>query len=128
MRLVKLGDLDAVVTDAAGGEGADGAPVIVLLHGFGAPSDDLVPLAGVFRAPPGTRFVFPAAPLELPMGFGDARAWWMIDMQALEDAIENGRERDLTERVPDGMADSHAKMVTLLDAVAARMPGPLVLG
>src|SRR5438552_18316161 len=81
MRSENLGGLDAVITGGSDGNGGGDGPVIVLLHGFGAPGDDLVPLAEVFaHGLPGVRWVFPAAPLELPMGFGDARAWWMIDM------------------------------------------------
>jgi phospholipase/carboxylesterase len=46
-----------------------------LLHGWGAPGDDLVPLAEVL-ARPGTRLFMPAAPL--PEG-GGGRAWWHLD-------------------------------------------------
>ena len=44
----------------------DAKTTVVLLHGFGAPGDDLVALAQFLAArAPQTRFVFPAAPLHI---------------------------------------------------------------
>jgi len=103
-----------------------GGPTVVLLHGFGAPGDDLVPLAEVLDAPAGTRFVFPAAPLELQMGWGDSRAWWMIDMAALEEALMEGRERDLSKQVPEGLSEAREQLVRFLGELAPA--GKLVLG
>ena len=61
---------------------------VIFCHGFGAPGDDLVGLAPeLVRAVPAlrdVRFYFPAAPLTLEMGFGDSRAWWLIDMGAIQ--------------------------------------------
>jgi phospholipase/carboxylesterase len=63
----------ALVTPMRGDE--QGGIVVVLLHGFGAAGDDLVPLARSL-ARPRVRFIVPAAPLSLPDG---GRAWWRID-------------------------------------------------
>jgi phospholipase/carboxylesterase len=52
-----------------------GGTAIVLLHGYGAPGDDLVSLARSLQRPR-TRFILPAAPLSLP---GGGRAWWDIE-------------------------------------------------
>lgn len=104
---------------------------MVLLHGFGAPADDLVPLADELDAPPGTRFIFPGAPHELPMGYFDARAWWMIDMERLQRAIILGELRDLSKEVPEGLSEARGLVDELLDEVQARyqVPGErLVLG
>jgi len=46
-----------------------------VLHGWGAPGGDLVPLAQALRRP-GTRFFVPAAPLP---EMGGGRAWWHLD-------------------------------------------------
>jgi phospholipase/carboxylesterase len=68
-----------------------GGSVVVLLHGFGAQGDDLVPLARSLSRP-GTRFLVPAAPLSLP---GGGRAWWNIDSadrpRYVTDALEAPR-------------------------------------
>jgi phospholipase/carboxylesterase len=56
-------------------ESEKGGQLVVLLHGWRAPGDDLVSLAGEL-ARPRTRFLVPAAPLPEP---GRGRAWWQID-------------------------------------------------
>src|SRR2546430_11886557 len=52
-----------------------GGTAVIVLHGWGAPGDDLVPIAEVLKRP-GARFFVPAAPLP---EMGDGRAWWPID-------------------------------------------------
>ena len=87
--------------------------MVVLLHGFGAPGDDLVPLWRAISAPPGTRFVFPEGGLALPFGF--SRAWWMIDMERLERDRAAGRMRDLSRDQPAGLAEARAQVQGLLE-------------
>jgi phospholipase/carboxylesterase len=55
-----------------------GGSAVVVLHGWGAPGNDLVPLAGALRRP-GVRFFVPAAPLPER---GGGRAWWHLDPNA----------------------------------------------
>ena len=55
-----------------------GGTAVVVLHGWGAPGDDLVPLAEAL-ARPGVRFFVPAAPLP---EMGGGRAWWHLDPYA----------------------------------------------
>jgi phospholipase/carboxylesterase len=107
----------------------DGTHTVVLLHGFGAPGDDLVALAQFIRAP--VRFVFPAAPLELGGLYGDSRAWWLLDLARLEQELRSGTPRDRRGEVPDGLADARAKVSRFLDQLIARYaidPKHLVLG
>ena len=52
-----------------------GGSAVVVLHGWGAPGDDLVPLAEALKRP-GVRFFVPAAPLP---EVGGGRAWWHLD-------------------------------------------------
>jgi phospholipase/carboxylesterase len=94
---------------------------LVLLHGFGAPGDDLAGLADVISAPPGTTLVFPEALHDLadlagPM-YGGARAWWLIDFAKLEVAINTGAMRDLPNEVPEGLEDARASVIAFLDAL-----------
>jgi phospholipase/carboxylesterase len=130
MRTERLGELDARIVGGTDREGGGEGPVVVLLHGFGAPGEDLVGLWRVLDVPRGTRFVFPAAPLSLGGGYGmTARAWWMIDMVALDRAVREGRSRDLSGEVPEGLAEARAKVRSLLDAVEAQLrPSALLLG
>src|SRR5262249_10583661 len=83
------------------------------------------------RAPPGTRWVFPAAPLELGGLYGDARAWWLIDLARLERDLMAGRSTDRAAEVPAGLPEARAAMLAGLDAVRDRLGVPderVVLG
>jgi phospholipase/carboxylesterase len=108
------------------GEG-DG-PVVVLLHGFGAPGDDLVGLAESLAAPDGTRFVLPEAPIALG---GGGRAWWPLDRDELRQARLSGQPRDLSDRTPDGLAEARGAVLRFLDETARTLElntSQLVLG
>jgi len=99
----------------------EGGMTLVLLHGFGAPGDDLAGLADLIPAPPGTTLVFPEALHDLadlagPMYRG-ARAWWMIDMARLESAMRTGALRDLTGEIPDGLTEAREAVIGFLDAL-----------
>jgi phospholipase/carboxylesterase len=101
----------------------------VLMHGFGAGGDDLVPLAGELEAP--VRFVFPEAPLELGGLYGDARAWWLLDLARLEDELRRGAARDRRDEVPDGLASARGHVMRWVDQLEARFSlaaNQLVLG
>jgi phospholipase/carboxylesterase len=118
-------DLAGLTTHIVGDTGA--ATTCVLLHGFGAPGDDLLGLSEMIDAP--VRFVVPAAPLELGGLYGDSRAWWLIDLARLEDDLRRGAPRDRRDEVPDGLQEARAQLIQLLDELERRLPpGPLVLG
>ncbi len=71
---VPWGGLDvARVSDM--GDGERGGHAVIVLHGWGAPGDDLVPFAEALRRP-GVRFFVPAGPLP---EMGGGRAWWHLD-------------------------------------------------
>jgi phospholipase/carboxylesterase len=114
----------------------DASVIAVVLHGFGAPGHDLVPLADELAhsagpgAPP-TRYVFPEAPLELGGGYGDARAWWLLDLERLEADLRRGAPRERHDEVPDGLLAARTQVLRLLDQLEARFGAPgarLVLG
>ena len=127
MKVLKLGGLEAAVVGPQG----DDVPTVVLMHGFGAPGDDLVPLARVVASEK-VRWVFPAAPLALASPFGDARAWWMIDLARLERELRGGSTASqsladgLAAEVPPGIAAARDRVIRLLDDLDPR--GPLILG
>jgi phospholipase/carboxylesterase len=98
---------------------ADAKVTVVLLHGFGAGGDDLVPL-GQYMGAPTARYVFPAAPLELDALYGDSRAWWLIDLMKLEHDLRSGNVRDRRSEVPEGLPDVRAQVSRFLDAIKAR--------
>ena len=138
MRTANLGGLTVRLTGGSDGSGGGDGPLVVLLHGFGAPGDDLVPLADVYARAIGqgatargpVRFAFPAAPLSLDLWPG-ARAWWMIDLVRYEAALRSGEARDLADDVPDGLAPARERVLAMLDALEAELGvagGRVVLG
>lgn len=127
MKQRKLGGLDARIVGGSDGDGGGDGPVMVMLHGFGAPADDLVPLWRVLGAPSGTRFVFPAAPLDLGPMYMGGRAWWPIDFE--ERMMRRMRGDHGEADVPPGLVAARDAMSALLDEVQHTMqPSKLVLG
>jgi phospholipase/carboxylesterase len=117
MKRVRIGELDVHLAGGSDREGGGEGPIVVLLHGYGAPGTDLVPLWREIAVPAGTRFAFPEAPLALSIMPG-ARAWWNIDIGRYEKAITSGGDfSELTRDVPEGLAESRAKVLTLLDVL-----------
>src|SRR5262245_24117049 len=119
----------------AGGEGRDGGgdgPLVVLLHGFGAPGDDLVPLFRQLDVPRHVRFAFPEAPVDLAELLGPAytgaRAWWMIDLSWFDPANQTpARHAERALTVPDGLAEARERVRTVLDGLGA-VPEKTILG
>jgi phospholipase/carboxylesterase len=122
MREELVGGLKIRLTGGTDGRGGGNGPVVMLLHGFGAPGDDLVPLADWLAVPNGTRFIFPEGPLSLSMGFGDSRAWWFIDMARLEADRAAGLVRDLSQEVPRGLPQARDVLEKLLTALPRAIP------
>lgn len=131
MRKTTFGELRAHVV-GADGDGAGTGPIVVLLHGFGAPGTDLVGLAQEIPAPPGTRFVFPMAPITLERGPEDyvGRAWWMIDMAVLQVAVLTRSYDVLVRSEPEGLARAREAVIGLLDRVQDELgrDAPLFIG
>lgn len=134
---VRIGELDVVIAGGTDGMGGGEGPLVVLLHGFGAPGTDLVGLAPYLRAPRDTRFAFPAAPIALSsipeMGFGmmDSRAWWLIDIERIQMDLMARRFDRMAAEVPAGLADARDKICNTLDLLEKwlRVPeGKTVLG
>lgn len=128
MRIDTVGRLRVRLTGGSDREGGGDGPAIVLLHGFGAPGDDLVSLWRILDVPQGTRFVFPEAPLSLP-GYGGGRAWWNIDVLALQRSLASGEPHNRSREVPEGLAEARAGITSMLDTLAQTLkPSKLVLG
>ena len=123
-----LGGLRVRITGGTDRDGGGNGPVVVLLHGFGAPGDDLVSLWRTLRVPADTRFVFPEAPIELGPGYMGGRAWWMLDMARMQEAIMRGDPRDPDE-VPEGLLAAREAIARMLEEVDTTLtPSRVVLG
>lgn len=128
MRIEQLGELRARVGGGTDGQGSGNGPLVVLMHGFGAPGNDLVGLARYLPSPQGTRFVFPEAPLALDEWGG--RAWWMIDPELFERRAR-GEVVDRTDEQPAELPRVRQQMLTLLAALPEALGSadtPPVLG
>ena len=120
MRRLRVANLDVVLGGGPDREGGGNGPMLVLLHGYGAPGDDLVPLARQLTVDPSVRFAFPAAPHALQLGLpngASGRYWWPIDMVELQRALINNDLATLTGRVPAGLSEARSAIAGLLDAL-----------
>jgi phospholipase/carboxylesterase len=134
MRLVEFGELSAVLAGGSDRDGGGDGPVVVLLHGYGAPGEDLVPLFRVLEVPREVRFVFPAAPLVLdplaPAALA-GRAWWPLDFEALLERQASGDLTQLQLMDPPGIDRARAQVEGLLDALPSALsvkPESILLG
>ena len=131
MREVQIGGLRTRIIGGTDGKGGGNGPLVVLLHGFGAPGNDLVSLPEVLNVPAGTRFVFPEGPLSLSFGPRDARAWWLIDMARIAADQAAGRIRDLSQDIPKGLAPARETLLAFLKQVEQQFgadPRKTILG
>jgi phospholipase/carboxylesterase len=150
VRQQKFGGLDVVVSGGTDGQGGGVGPLCVLLHGFGAPGTDLVPLGQLLGRSLGAgsslRFAFPAAPLSLLpggddgddgdegggfFGFGDSRAWWQIDIERYQRMMMTGRMAEVVNDEPPGLLPARTQLLTTLAELQRELavpPGRLILG
>jgi phospholipase/carboxylesterase len=136
MKSLRLAGLDALVVTKEPQPHADDSSkpgCVVLLHGYGAPATDLVPLAHELDAPAGTHLVFPAAPHALDLGMPgfDGRAWWPIDMLRLQIAVQTRNLEGLANERPEGIVEVRQTLSAFLDALLSELnvaPERLVLG
>ena len=114
MKELKLGTLNARIAGGTDREGGGTGPVVILMHGYGAPGTDLVQLWRELAVPHEVRFVFPEAPLDLGSG---ARAWWHFDMTRLQDRFSEAAMARLTDEVPEGIDEARDAMLGVLGAL-----------
>ena len=128
-RRERLGPLDCVVVSPHIADSPDESPKIaglaVFCHGFGAGGDDLVGLAGELLQMSATdkplMLVFPAAPLSLEeQGMPGGRAWWMLSVQRLISAMEEGRFDQIRGEVPDEIDSARESLTAVIDAALER--------
>ncbi|TGK20763.1 esterase [Leptospira fluminis] len=121
--LVQIGPVQAAWI-----KGDPEAPYVILFHGYGANAYDLLPLYSYLDVPEGTNFLFPNGILEIPIMPGYyGRAWFPIDMEALQRAMVAGGTRDLSDRSPDGLIEARTKVEEMIERLGVPMDR-IVLG
>lgn len=105
-------------------EGQEPQCAAILCHGFGAPGEDLIPIGQQLLATNPdvakvSRWYFPSAPMNLgEIGMPWGRAWWMIDVMALNQALATGSFRDRNRNeLPDGAQAARTAILGLVEHV-----------
>ncbi|MDX2054042.1 MAG: hypothetical protein SFV15_16700 [Polyangiaceae bacterium] len=132
MRTEHYGGLTVRITGGTDRNGGGTGPLIVLLHGYGAPGTDLVGLWREVNVPSSVRFAFPEAPIALNLGFGEpGRAWWNIDMAALQRVSITRDYEALANNVPEGLVEAREQLSLHLELLKEQLQVPdaqLLLG
>jgi phospholipase/carboxylesterase len=100
-----------------------GGDAVIVLHGWGAPADDLVPIAESLQRP-GVRFFVPAAPLP---EVGGGRAWWHLDPDARPPHASSDQLAPNFRPNPAVIAARAAVQGLIATVVALHAPTSLVL-
>lgn len=109
-------------------QGDPDAPTVVLFHGYGASAFDLFPIHEVLVTDQKFNWVFPHGHLSIPLMPGySGRAWFPIDMTALEEAIRNNDFRNFADKDPEGMDVARQAAYLMLDALGVPW-NQLILG
>jgi len=122
MREERFGDITVRLAGGEDREGGGDGPLVVLMHGYGAPGTDLVGLWRILDVPQAVRFAFPEAPNEIPGMFG-ARAWWSLDLDRAERELAQG-PRSYANEVPPGMEAATGQVVRMLAELQERLGVP----
>lgn len=118
-RRARYGSLDSYVVDS----GVDQSPdaLVVVCHGYGAPGSDLVGIVAEWEAMLGAdadrfRFICPIAPLSLAdLGMPQGRAWWMLNMSRLMEAVQARRFDELHQESPPGIEQARSALSELVN-------------
>lgn len=130
---VRYGQLNCIQVDC----GDAPEVLVVALHGYGAPGEDLVPIAENWiqvlgDAASKVRFLFPAALLSLAdQGMPGARAWWPLNMQRLMDLVAAEDYMELCVHEPPGIDAARSALTTSLNEAMTELgidESKLVLG
>ncbi|XDD44428.1 alpha/beta hydrolase [Leptospira sp. WS60.C2] len=109
-------------------KGDPDAPTVVLFHGYGASAFDLYPIHEVLVTDQKFNWVFPHGHLSIPLMPGyTGRAWFPIDMAALEEAMRKNDFRNFADKDPEGMDIARASTYLMLEALGVPW-NQLILG
>jgi len=91
--------------------------LFILFHGYGADAYDLFGLKDVIQPPlANTHWIFPQGILSVPIGPGwMGRAWWNIDIAALESAVRTGSDRNLSETRPQNLDELRTALYEFIE-------------
>ncbi len=112
----QLSGLDCIVRDKPGNQKA-----LVLLHGYGADFKDLCSLSTELDPENHFDWYFPNGTLRIPIGnHYEGRAWFAIDIVALEESMRTGNRAPFISRVPAGLAEASKLVQSLVEQLQTR--------
>ncbi len=123
-----VGQLETcIVQPSESGRSSDeGGPdsLVVLMHGYGAPRDDLVGLAApllveCFKLELQPILAFPGAP-HMPPELGGGSAWWPINMARLMEAAAKHSFDQMRNEVPPGIDEAREAVAETTELLMAR--------
>ncbi len=117
-----IGSLDCVVRLPRG----EAKALLSLCHGFGAPGNDMVGLAEELKEISSViddhvAMMMPAAPIVMKEYGYDARAWWPIRFQDLQNAVESGDFSDLKHLIPEGLFEMRDRLKESISQLASEL-------
>lgn len=124
-RYETYGSLRCLVIDGS----AEPQIPVVLCHGYGAPGDDLASLTPhlaewIGPASSAFRFIFPEAPGDLSeLGMPDGRAWWPLNMMALQELLQTDQFSQLHNQQPPGIDEARGQLAEAIGEALKQMPG-----
>jgi phospholipase/carboxylesterase len=92
---------------------------IVFFHGYGANMHDLFPLWEMWHQND-VNWYFPNGIQSLPMGYYEGRAWFQIDVAALEEALRKGTHREMSQTIPPELDETLNQLEIFLRELATR--------
>lgn len=92
---------------------------VILLHGYGANMQDLLPLWKLWHKD-NYSWYFPNGVMSLPMGHYEGRAWFSIDIQKFEESMRTGKARDLREMIPQEFNATLSQLENLVKEISKR--------
>jgi phospholipase/carboxylesterase len=88
---------------------------VILFHGYGADAYDLKPMSDVLQTSQPCNWLFPQGLLEVPIGPGwTGRAWWNVDIEALQKRNAQGSSPDLSDERPEGMIKARTQAMEMI--------------
>lgn len=100
---------------------------VVLFHGFGADMSDLFPLTNYLQSAKTRNFYFPNGVIAAP-GMPMGRAWFPIDVKALEQAMMTGTHRDFDRPIPNEIHNLCSKIEDSLVNELKLDPSKTIIG
>lgn len=130
-RRTTIASLACIVFDSTSTSSSPAPPewVVIILHGYGANREDLVPLGQAAAqqmsaattdaaSGPRVRFIHPNAPLAMTTeggaSPGSGRMWWPIDLNAMLLSFLSGQ---VTKSVPPGLDEARKAVLAMVEQV-----------